>query len=138
MLSHWRGLLYLGMGVSDETDRGVKMSKLLILLGIIPTKLNHFYLSQFCPGSKAPYPFYHLPVSLGRSETVKNRQSHTQKCDSLRINGCSAAESVRCSNQSRPRHFGEWKSDFESLSGSASWHPLVCNESQFFRAIDDF
>jgi len=30
------------MEANDETDRGVKMSKLFTLPGIIPAKLNHF------------------------------------------------------------------------------------------------
>jgi len=40
------------MEVNDETDRGVKMSKLFTLPGIIPAKLNHFYL--YC--TKCPDP----------------------------------------------------------------------------------
>ena len=34
--------LYSGMEVKDETDRGVKMSKLFTLPSVIPAKLNHF------------------------------------------------------------------------------------------------
>jgi len=45
-------------------------------------------------------------LSLGRSETVKFVARHIQNYDSLQINGCQDAEPHRCSNQSRPNHFG--------------------------------
>jgi len=45
-------------------------------------------------------------VSLGGSETVKFVARQTQNCDSLQINSCHAAGSLRRSNRSRPCHFG--------------------------------
>ena len=53
---------YSGIEVSDETDRGVKISKLLALPGITPTKLNHFLLLRYrAPGLGNPCPSHHLP-----------------------------------------------------------------------------
>jgi len=45
------------MEVNDETDRGVKMSKLFTLPGIIPAKLNHFT-------STVPSARTHKPLSV--------------------------------------------------------------------------
>jgi len=64
------------MDVSDETDRGVKMSKLLTLPGIIPTKLNHFLPLRYrAPGLENPYPSHHLPpypsISFGSCEVAR-------------------------------------------------------------------
>ena len=48
-------------------------------------------------------------ISRRRSETVKFAAGHTQNCDSFQINGfpdADIAESLGCSNQSRPSYFG--------------------------------
>ena len=55
----------MGMEVIDTTDMGIKMSKLLTLPGIIPTKLNHFLPLQYrAPGLESPCLSYHLPPYL--------------------------------------------------------------------------
>ena len=65
------------MEVSDETDRGVKMSKLLTLPGTIPTKLNHFLPLRYrAPGLENPCPSHHLPPypsTCSRNEEPEDR-----------------------------------------------------------------
>ena len=51
-----------GMEVSDETDREVKMSELLTLPSIIPTKLGRFLPLQYRARElENPCPSHHLP-----------------------------------------------------------------------------